>query len=164
MKRKIRKNNLGRGNEAKCSKTWYKLRRYRPEIVNALLRDYSLEFPSATMRCWRQLGLLLWKSVYLYKLRRNWLVTGLEVFFPLLLTIIQAYLHCYRLPYVEDVNATTTTTPAPFPGRDPNAPRTVRPGFLFPGTIAFVPAPGPGACERSLARLLLLSEISKSRH
>ncbi|KAH6936710.1 hypothetical protein HPB50_020914 [Hyalomma asiaticum] len=45
---------------------------------------------------WRQLRLLLWKSVYLYKLRRNRTITALEVLTPLLLTLVQTYLHCSR--------------------------------------------------------------------
>ncbi|KAL3178267.1 hypothetical protein MRX96_038777 [Rhipicephalus microplus] len=43
---------------------------------------------------WRQLRLLLWKSVYLYRLRRNWAITALEVLTPLLLTVVQNYLRC----------------------------------------------------------------------
>ncbi|KAL3178262.1 hypothetical protein MRX96_038772 [Rhipicephalus microplus] len=44
-----------------------------------------------------QLRLLLWKSVYLYRLRRNWAITALEVLTPLLLTVVQNYLRCNRL-------------------------------------------------------------------
>ncbi|CAN8002789.1 unnamed protein product, partial [Ixodes pacificus] len=90
---------------------------------------------------WRQLRLLLWKSVYLYKLRRNWIITALEVITPLLLTSVQVYLHCrwqsqakVRPPSIGPTNRTF----------DPDAPVTLMLSPLaFPRVLGFVPAPGP---------------------
>ncbi|XP_070391501.1 phospholipid-transporting ATPase ABCA3-like isoform X2 [Dermacentor albipictus] len=92
---------------------------------------------------WRQLRLLLWKSVYLYKLRRNWTITALEVLTPLLLTLVQTYLHCSR----DQSSSTGQSTPGPLSGLlvgDTEAEEVVTPSFYFPSTIAFVPAPAAG--------------------
>ncbi|KAH8024624.1 hypothetical protein HPB51_000064 [Rhipicephalus microplus] len=89
---------------------------------------------------WRQLRLLLWKSVYLYKLRRNWTITALEVLTPLLLTLVQTYLHCSR----EESSPEGTSTPAILASlnvSDMEAEQVVKPSFYFPTIIAFVPAP-----------------------
>ncbi|KAH7969138.1 hypothetical protein HPB52_015009 [Rhipicephalus sanguineus] len=85
---------------------------------------------------WRQLRLLLWKSVYLYKLRRNWTITALEVLTPLLLTLVQTYLHCSR----EESSPTGTSTPAilaSLTAGDMEAEEVVKPSFYFPSIIAF---------------------------
>ncbi|KAH7954428.1 hypothetical protein HPB49_018371 [Dermacentor silvarum] len=90
---------------------------------------------------WRQLRLLLWKSVYLYKLRRNWTITALEVLTPLLLTLVQTYLHCSR----DQSSSTGQSTPGPLASLmvgDMEAEEVVQPSLYFPSTIAFVPAPG----------------------
>ncbi|KAM7293391.1 hypothetical protein ISCGN_026521 [Ixodes scapularis] len=90
---------------------------------------------------WRQLRLLLWKSVYLYKLRRNWIITALEVITPLLLTSVQVYLHCRRQSQAEVRPPSIGPTNRTF---NPDAPVTLMPSLLaFPRVLGFVPAPGP---------------------
>lgn len=90
---------------------------------------------------WRQLRLLLWKSVYLYRLRRNWAITALEVLTPLLLTLVQNYLHCNGYS-VGDTPLPIPTVGTTFAGSDTDAPSVVRPSINFPSSIGFVPAPG----------------------
>ncbi|XP_077520497.1 uncharacterized protein LOC144130452 [Amblyomma americanum] len=97
---------------------------------------------------WRQLQLLLWKSVYLYKLRRNWAITALEVLTPLLLTLVNTYLHCSRDQPSQTAAVTPSVAPI-FVGADTEAEHVVKPSLFFPKKIAFVPA--PGTCWPSLA-------------
>ncbi|XP_072143707.1 phospholipid-transporting ATPase ABCA3-like [Dermacentor andersoni] len=100
---------------------------------------------------WRQLRLLLWKSVYLYKLRRNWTITALEVLTPLLLTLVQTYLHCNR----DQPSSTGQSTPGPLSRLlvgDTEAEEVVTPSFYFPSTIAFVPAPAGNVSGEQVLR------------
>ncbi|KAL1427582.1 hypothetical protein MTO96_017281 [Rhipicephalus appendiculatus] len=97
---------------------------------------------------WRQLRLLLWKSVYLYKLRRNWTITALEVLTPLLLTLVQAYLHCSH----EESLSTETSTPAVLSSLtvgDMDAEQVVKPSFYFP-------PPSSPSCRRQASAIYLL--------
>ncbi|KAL3249762.1 hypothetical protein MRX96_055956 [Rhipicephalus microplus] len=101
---------------------------------------------------WRQLRLLLWKSVYLYKLRRNWTITALEVLTPLLLTLVQTYLHCSR----EESSPEGTSTPAILASlnvSDMETEQMVKPSFYFPTIIAFVPAPTGNISGEEVLRL-----------
>ncbi|KAH9373214.1 hypothetical protein HPB48_004959 [Haemaphysalis longicornis] len=112
---------------------------------------------------WRQLRLLLWKSVYLYKLRRNWAITALELLAPLLLTLVQTYLHCNGESF-GDIPLPLPPAGTKFAGPDDDSPSVVRTSPLhFPATIGFVPAPGTrmrwaakgtfGALKSSLRRM-----------
>ncbi|XP_077519987.1 uncharacterized protein LOC144129791 [Amblyomma americanum] len=98
---------------------------------------------------WRQLRLLLWKSVYLYKLRRNWAITALEVVTPLLLTLVQTYLHCNGHS-LGDAPLPIPSVGTTFAGSDADAPSVVRPSLYFPATVGFVPAPGTATGEEVL--------------
>ncbi|KAH7977172.1 hypothetical protein HPB51_026978 [Rhipicephalus microplus] len=90
---------------------------------------------------WRQLRLLLWKSVYLYRLRRNWAITALEVLTPLLLTVVQNNLRCNGYN-VGDTPLPIPTIGTTFAGSDSDAPSVIRPSINFPSSLGFVPAPG----------------------
>lgn len=87
------------------------------------------------------MGLLLWKSVYLEQLRRHWVITTMELVTPILLSFVQAYLHCSRQQTAGVTTATTTTTPEG--GLD--ILKAVMPDpVIFPKTIGYVPASGKG--------------------
>ncbi|XP_075741902.1 phospholipid-transporting ATPase ABCA3-like [Rhipicephalus microplus] len=98
---------------------------------------------------WRQLRLLLWKSVYLYRLRRNWAITALEVLTPLLLTVVQNYLRCNGYN-VGDTPLPIPTIGTTFAGSDNDAPSVIRPSINFPSSLGFVPAPGKVTGEEVL--------------
>ncbi|KAL3178264.1 hypothetical protein MRX96_038774 [Rhipicephalus microplus] len=74
---------------------------------------------------WRQLRLLLWKTVYLYRLRRNWAITALEVLTPLLLTVVQNYVRCNGYN-VGDTPLPIPTIGTTFAGSDSDAPSVIR--------------------------------------